>query len=431
MKFTAAIGHSFTRAGQRPAARRAICLLTALLLPMSVAMASDNWPQFRGPGGDGHSDAVGLPLNWSETDGVKWKVEIPGEGWSSPVVWGDQVWMTTALDGGKSLRALCVSRTTGGLLHDVEVFQVDKAEPIHATNSYASPTPIIESGRVYVHFGTYGTACLDTASGKPIWKNDSLKIDHEVGPGSSPALSGNLLLLTCDGIDARFMAALDKQTGATVWKKARPGELNSQPSINKAFSTPLVIEAGGKKQAVCPSAQQVVAYDPLTGDEQWRVRYPGFSNVPRPVFGNGLVVVCTGYMKPEIWAIRPGGQGDVTDTHVAWKVTKQVPAKPSPLLAGNRLYMVSDGGIGTCLDLATGNVVWSERLSGTYSASPVLAENRLYVFGENGKTLVIRPGDEFELLATNELDGKFMASPAIAGKAFFLRTTTHLYRIER
>lgn len=408
----------------------AVLVFAVVMQGAASLFASDDWPQFRGPNGDGHSDAVGLPLTWSETENVKWKVAIPGEGWSSPVILGNQVWMTTALDGGKSLRAVCVSRTAGTVLHDVEVFQIDKAEKIHATNSYASPTPIVEPGRVFVHFGTYGTACLNTDTGKLLWKNNDLKIDHEVGPGSSPAVFGKLLLVTCDGIDARFVAALNKQTGELVWKKDRPGLLNDQTSINKAFSTPLVIEARGRTQAVSPSAQQVVAYDPLTGSEQWRVKYPGFSNVPRPVFGNGLVFVCTGYMKPELWAIRPDGQGDVTETHVAWKVKKQVPTKPSPLLIGNRLFMVSDGGTGTCLDAATGKEIWAERLSGTYSASPVYAEGRMYIFGENGKTLVIRPGDKFELLATNELNGKFMASPAIAGKAFFVRTTTHLYRIE-
>jgi len=405
-----------------------LCLIATCTV--SPTLAGDSWPEFRGPGGQGHSDATGVPLQWSEDQNVTWKTAIPGEGWSSPVVLGRQIWMTTAEEEGKSLRALCVDLNSGELLHNIELFRVAELAPKHATNSYASPTPVIEPGRVYVHFGTYGTACIDTRTGKPLWKTTELQLDHEVGPGSSPTLYGDLLVINCDGYDVRYVAALHKQTGELAWKKDRPGPLNATKSINKAFSTPLYVQIDGQVQAISPSAQQVVSYNPVTGEEVWRVKYPGFSNVPRPVFGNGLVYVCTGYMTPEIWAIRPNGKGDITQTHVAWKVTKQVPAKPSPLLVGDELYMISDAGIVTCLDARTGEEIWKERFGGNYSASPVFVDGRIYFFGEDGRSVVIAPGRKYEPLATNQLGGRFMASPAIVGKAFILRTHSHLYRIE-
>jgi outer membrane protein assembly factor BamB len=396
----------------------------------SALLAEENWPQFRGPGGEGHADAKGVPLTWNETEHVKWKTAIPGEGWSSPVVWGGQVWLTTALIEDRSLRAICVDRQSGAIVHDVDVFRVEKFGEKHGTNSYASPTPVIESGRVYVHFGTYGTACLDTATAEVIWRNNELKIDHQVGPGSSPVLFGNLLIMNFDGYDARFVAALNKDNGTLAWKTDRPGPLNDDGSINKSFSTPLVVQAAGRMQAISPGAQRVVAYDPVSGSELWKVTYPGFSNVPRPVFGNGLAFIATGYMKPEMWAIRVNGAGDVTKTHVAWKFAKQAPTKSSPLLVGDELYLINDNGVATCLDAKTGKELWVQRFGGGYSASPVSVDGRIYYFGEDGKSRVIQPGPEYKELALNRLDGKFMASPAIAGKAIFLRTTTHLYRVE-
>jgi outer membrane protein assembly factor BamB len=372
-----------------------------------------------------------VPVTWSEAENIVWKVALPGEGFSSPVILGNQIWMTTALNEGKSLRAICCDRQSGKLLHEIELFTLEKTPEKHATNSYASPTPVIEPGRVYVHFGPYGTACLDTSNGKALWKNSDLHFDPEVGPGSSPMLFDNLLVVNCDGIDERHVVALDKQSGKIAWKTERTGVPNSTPSARKAFSTPLVIRVNGREQAVSPAADRVIAYNPKTGDEDWLVRYPGFSNVPRPIFGNDLVYVCTGYMTPQLWAIRPNGRGDVTDTHVAWKVTKQVPAKPSPLLVGKELYMVSDAGIATCLDALTGEEVWKERLNGNYTASPVFVDGHIYLLDEKGKTTVINPGRKFDLVAANELDSGFKASPAIAGKAFYLRTTSHLYRIEK
>jgi len=404
-----------------------------LLLSLSLGLlhASDNWPQFRGPAGDGHSDSTGLPLIWNEQQHVKWKIAIPGEGWSSPVVEGNQVWMQTALDNGKSLRAVCVDRETGQIQHDVELFYIENPERKHAFNSFASPTPVIENGRLYVSYGMYGVVCLDTSTGKILWKNTELKHDHDKnGPGSSPIIYKDLFILNCDGTEARYVAAVNKLTGKVAWKTDRSNVINKAGEFKKAYHTPLIISVHGRDQLISMGAYRVSAYEPLTGKEIWWVDIPGFSNVPRPVFGHGMVYISTGFMKPELWAIRADGYGDVTKTHVAWKVIKQVPAKPSPLLIGEQFYMFSDNGIATCLDAKTGKEIWSERIGGDYSASPVFADGRIYLFSEQGKTLVIKPDTKLNLLATATLENGFMSSPAISGKAFFLRTKKHLYRIE-
>jgi len=396
----------------------------------SFARGQDEWPQFRGPGGQGHADAADLPLTWSETENVVWKTAIPGVGWSSPVIGGSRIWMTSALDEGRSLRAVCVKRESGEILHDVEVFEVAQPPALHATNSHASPTPVLENGRVYVHFGTNGTACLDAESGSVLWRNTELALDHEVGPGSSPVLWGDLLLLNCDGIDFRFVAALDKRTGELAWKIDRSNVIEKEGTFRKAFSTPLVIDAPSGLQAVSPGAEQVSAYDPATGSELWYVRYEGFSNVPRPVFGDGLVFVCTGFFPSHLLAIRPEGSGDITESGVVWRCTTQVPTQPSLLLVDGLLYMFADTGAATCLAAATGEEMWSERLSGHYSASPVYAAGRIYIGNEEGEMTVLAVGDEPEVLAVNVLDGAFRASPAVAGRELYLRTDTHLYRIE-
>ena len=410
-------------------------LIHSLGLSLSLVAtvgASEDWPQFRGPDGQGHSDATGLPQTWSETQNVKWKTAIPGEGWSSPVVLGSQVWLATALEDGKSLCAVCVDRDTGKLVHSVEVFHVAAPAPKHALNSHASPTPVIEQGRVYFFFGMYGAACLNTDTGKIIWKNTELKHDHgQNGPGSTPVLYGGLLFLNCDGTELRYVAALDTLTGKLVWKTPRSNQINKSPELRKAYATPLIINVNGRDQLISPGAFRVNAYEPGTGRELWFCDLPGFSNVPRPVFGHGLVYVCTGYMSSELFAIRPSGTGDISQTHVAWKTRKQVSFKPSPLLVGDQLYLVSDSGIASCLNAKTGEPIWSERLDGEYSASPIVADGAIYFFSQQGQTTVIKPDTKLNVVATNTLAAGFMASPAVAGKALFLRTKTHLYRLEK
>ena len=401
-----------------------------LLLSVSAAKAMENWPQFRGPDGQGHADAAKLPTAWSTTQNVMWRTELPGKGFSSPVIWGDQIWMTAALENGLSFHALCVEKNSGKLLHDVEVFRREKAMVIQNKNSHASPSPVIEEGRVWVNFGTTGTACLDTGTGKILWRSTELQLDHLVGPGSSPVLYQNLLILTCDGADLQYMAALDKLTGKLVWKTPRSGKLRVNPDVKKSFCTPLITPVEGRDQLISPGADWVYGYEPLTGKEIWRIGFTGFSLVPRPVVGHGLVFICTGFARAQLLALRLGAHGDATATHIAWKHAEKMPLKPSLLLVGDELYAVSDTSTASCFDAKTGTLLWEQRLGGNFSASPILADGKIYFFSEEGKASIVAPGREFKLLTTNELGERIMASPAISGNAMFLRTDKALYRIE-
>jgi len=406
-----------------------------------------DWPEFRGPWGDGHVSApnvtvpVGLALRWSETENVKWKTEIPGRGWSTPVVLGDQVWLTTALPDGHDFFVLCLNAKTGEVRWNQKLFHADAPEPLgNAVNGYATPSCALEPGRVYAHFGSYGTACLDTSSGKVLWQRQDLPCRHYRGPASSVILFENLLILTMDGVDVQYLVALDKQTGKTIWKTNRsvawndenvPGQMARDGDLRKAHSTPLIVTVNGKLQMLSAGAKAAYAYDPRTGRELWRVQYGAWSAASRPLYRDGLAYIITGFGgKTELLAIRCNGEGDVTDNQVAWRTDKQVSKTPSPILVDDCLYLISDDGMVSCLEAASGQKVWQERIGGNYSASPVYGDGRIYFFSQQGKTTVIKPGRTFETLATNTLDDGFMASPGVDGKAFFLRTKTHLYRIE-
>ena len=419
--------------------------LTVFLL-LGPARARADWPEFRGPWANGHASAPGdarprgLPLRWSETESVRWKAAIPQRGWSTPVVMGGRVWLTTATKGGHDFFAICVDAATGRIRLNQKLFHADEPEPLgNNVNAYASPSPAIEQGRVYIHFGSYGTACLDAETGKVLWQRRDLPCRHYRGPGSSVILFEQLLILTMDGVDQQYLVALDKTSGRTVWKTGRStvwhdldaqGRPKREGDFRKAFSTPLVIDVGGQPQMISPGSTCAFAYDPRTGKELWKVRHGAHTAVLRPVFGQGLVVFCTGLGGPQLWAVRPDGRGDVTDTHVAWKVRRDVPKTPSPLVVDGLLYMVSDNGVATCLELATGKPVWRERIGGNHLASPLYADGRIYLFSQRGTATVLRAGRRYEVLATNALDSGLMASPAVSGKALLLRTRTHLYRIE-
>jgi outer membrane protein assembly factor BamB len=326
---------------------------------------------------------------------------------------------------------IAVDIATGRVAHEREVLRTSDPPHVNAKNSHASPTAVLDGDRVYVHFGSPGTAALSTKDAHTIWSNTDLKLDHQEGPGSSPILWKNLLIVHCDGRDVQYIVALDKDTGQIVWKTQRTGEMAAKSDMRKAFCTPLVIDVAGKPLLISPAAFRVFAYDPDTGREQWMVQYaPGFSNVPRPVYGHGLLFISTGYMKPQLWAIRPDGAGDVTETHVAWKMLKAAPANPSPVLVGDLLYVVSDAGIVTCLDARSGEQRWQKRIGDTHWASPLVVDGRIYFWSEGGETVVIAPGEQYDELARNRLDDGFMATPAVVGSAFIARTRGHLYRIE-
>jgi len=397
----------------------------------STGGAAENWYQFRGPGGQGHAEtAPQLPQRWSEQKNVVWKRDISGRAHSSPVVWGSQIWLTTANTDGTALGCVGVDAKTGSILHEVVLFRPSGPEAIHEDNSYASPTPVIDEGRLFCHFGRYGTACVDTHTGAILWTNNDTVIDHQGGPGSSPVGFEDLIILNCDGADAQYTAAIDKQTGKFRWKRDRSAPFRDDHVTRRAFATSLIIDWNGSPQLVSPAADQLHAYDPRTGEELWHVRYTGFSTVPCPAYADGLLVFCTGYFNPQVWAVRVDGRGDVTDTHVAWKFRGAVPDTPSPTIVDGRIYLVSDSGVGTVVDLHSGELVSKFRLGGNYSASPLVSGKWLYFCDEEGHTKLVEAVDKPRVIASNRLDGSLKASPAVLEHAIILRTDKALYRIE-
>ncbi len=403
-------------------------VLILLILP-AAAVAAENWPQFRGPGGQGVSDAVGVPVEWNRTKNIVWRQPLPGNGWSSPVLQDGRIWLTTAVaadEGPVSLRVLCVDADTGTILWNTEIAQQDPHITIHPKNSHASATPVVNGGRVYVHFASSATAAVDSDNGRIVWKT---QIDYEPrhGTGSSPVLFDDLLIVNCDGEQTPFVTALDAASGQERWRTYRP-DIAGKPF---SFSTPLLIEVNGAPQLVSPASDLVAGYDPADGRQLWIVRYPErWSVVPRPVFADGLVLVCTGYVGPaELLAIRPDGSGDVTDTHVVWRTRRFVPHNPSPVVSDGNVFLVSDRGIASCRDLQTGTLHWKMRLKGNYSASPLLAEGRVYFLSESGLCTVVRAAAEPEILARNDLQERTLASPVPADGTLFLRSAEALYRI--
>ena len=442
------------QASSRAGIRRVLLLVAASALCLRLA-ASDDWPQFRGPNGDGHSEARGLPLRWSETQNVIWKTPVHGRAWSSPVILSNEVWLTTATEDGRELFAVCVDQDTGKVTRDLRLFEVEKPQFAHAFNTYASPTPVLEPGRVYVTFGAPGTACLDTRTGRVLWERRDFICNHYRGAGSSPILYRDLLLMHFDGSDHQFVVALDKHTGRTSWRRERSidfkdldadGQPASEGDLRKAFATPHVAMLGGQAVLLSLGAKALYAYEPLTGEELWRVEErTSHSAGTRPVVGHGLVFAPTGWANGQLLALLPGRRGEVIDANtevetaatprprlqVAWRTKRSVARKPSLLLVDDLLFMIEDGGIASCLEARSGREVWRERVGGNYSASPLYAEGRVYCFSEEGKVTVLEAGREYRVLAVSELEGGFMASPAVAGRALFLRTKTHLYRIEQ
>ncbi len=416
---------------------RTAVLAAALVTVTATAQAQ--WPEFRGPNGTGVSTEQGVPVTWSETQHVKWKTPIHGRAWSSPIVQGSQVWLTTATEDGTQLFAIAVDRDSGKIIHDVKLFDNPNPQFAHPFNSHASPTPVAEPGRVYVTFGAAGTAALEAQSAKVLWTRRDLECNHYRGAGSSPILFGDLLILHYDGSDVQYLVGLNKHTGETVWRTPRSidfqdlgpdGKPMAEGDLRKAFSTPQIVTVNGKPLLISMGAKATYGYDPLTGRERWRVEErTSHSASTRPVAGHGLVYLPTGFPRGQLLAVRPDGSGDVTGTHVAWRQTRGIPNKPSVLLVGDLLFMVNDAGIASAVDARTGEIVWTARVGGTYSASPVAAEGRVYLFSEDGKTTVFEAGRSFKLLAENTLDDGGLASPAIAARSLFLRTRTHLYRI--
>lgn len=422
-------------------------LCTALLLAAAQLHAAENWPQYRGPDGDGHTDATGLPLTFSDTEHVKWKTDIHGKAWSSPVIWGNQVWLSTANPEGTELSVVCLDKQNGQIQRDDILFRVSTPQEGHRFNSYASPTPVLEEGRLYITFGSPGTACLDTKTGKVLWQRTDLICNHFRGPGSSPIVWKDLLIMNFDGSDLQYVIALDKKTGKTVWKTDRSvdyqdtdagGKRQAEGDFRKAFSTPHVAQVDGRPVLFSSGAKAHYAYDPQTGKEFWHIEERAqHSASTRPVLGFGMVYFLTGFSKGQLLAVKIPPMANWTgpakilgEEDIAWRVKKGVPSKPSALLVDDLLYTIDDSGIACCFEAKTGTEVWRQRVQGNYSSSPIYAQGHLYVANEEGKVSVLATGREFKVLAENKLADGVMASPAVSGKALYYRTKSSLYRLE-
>jgi len=427
-------------------------IFASALLCAAVMEAQDtHWPEFRGPRGDGTTTSEHLPLKWdASAKVVRWATPVHGKAWSSPVLWGQKLWLTSATEDGRELFVICVDKDTGKIVQDDKLFEVAKPQYCIPFNSYASPTPALEEGRVYLTFGAAGTAALDASTGKVLWTRRDLECNHYRGPGSSPILYGDSLFLNFDGSDRQYVVALDKKTGRTIWKADRSidfrdlgpdGKPETEGDLRKAFATCQIFSTDSGKILLSQGSKALYAYDPPTGTELWRVEdYSSYSGCTRPVTGHGLVFVPSGFPNGEVLAIRPGKKGEVLDVktnglpgiqlQIAWMDKHHAPKKPSLLLVDDLLYAVDDNGVATCWEALTGKMLWSERIGGHFTASPLAAPGRLYLFSEEGKTTVLATGREFKKLAENDLGDGCMASPAVSGQALFLRSRTQLYRLE-
>jgi outer membrane protein assembly factor BamB len=408
--------------------KRLLMGLVSALLVTPFTHAED-WAEFRGPGGTGVYNGK-LPTKWSPTENVAWKTAIPGKGWSSPVLFQNKLYLTTGIaqEGSTNLydlHVLCLDAGSGKVLWNELVFKDDGSlkNEVHKKNSPASPTPIIEGDKLFVHFGPWGTAALDL-QGKTIWKQTELKFKPQHGNGGSPIIEKGKLIFTCDGTDQQYLVALDVESGKVKWKSER----SVKPKLGFSFATPAVFTIDGTRQLIAMGPDMTGSYDPETGKENWRVTYTGWSLIQRPLYAHGLVYIHTGYVRPELLAVKPDGQGDVTKTHVAWKATKAVPNTPSLLLDGEELYMVSDAGTLTCMDAKTGKVHYSERLPGQFSASPLLSEGKIYLTTETGTGLIVPVGKEFKLAYRTEMNEKTFASFVPGDGAMYVRTETQLFK---
>lgn len=399
-----------------------------VLLALFAALPSD-WSQFRGPHSDAHAAGPETPMEWSDTKNVAWKTAIPGLGWSSPSVAEGKVLLTTAVPQGEglSLRVMALDAKSGAILWDKEVRSVEKTPAIHAKNSHASPTPLIHGDAVFVHFGTLGMYRLKLADGEIVWTCTELQYPPVHGSGGSPVLHEGKLVVVCDGTTDPFVAAVDAETGKVAWKTLR----TIKGRVNHSFVTPAIAVVDGKAQVLAPGPDHMAAYDLATGEELWVVKAPGWSVVPQPTVAHGMVIYNSDYDNPELYAVKLGGKGDVTDSHVLWRVKRGAPSTPSPLLVGDDLYFVSDKGMASCVDAKTGEKKWLERLGGNFSASPLFVNGHVLFLNEDGVATWVKLGEKFVEAGSNEVPGRTLATPAISDGAMYLRTDSTLYKFAK
>lgn len=414
----------------------------SLLILISISSAfSVDWPEFRGPNRDGTLEAK-LPSEWSEEKNVSWKKEVHGLGWSTPLVSEGKIWLTTAAENGREMSILCLDEKTGETLLDRVMITTDNPEPLsNPMNTYASPTGFVEPGRAYFHFGSYGTMCIDTETYETLWDRRDLRVSHWRGPASSIAQWEDKLVLTLEGADQQYFVALDKETGETLWRRDRSTNFDDDKDgipansgdMRKAYSTPIFVKVGETVQMISNGAKAAWAYDVETGEEIWNVHYPTHSPSSRTIYSEetNMVYVNTGLGKAELWAVRldPKARGDISESHVEWKIFKRTQKRSSPVLANSLIFM-ANGGVASCVDSKTGEIYWAERAGGEYSSSLIAADGLVYMFDEEGLCTVVKAAKKFEVVAENHLEGGFMASPSVSGDALILRTKTHLYRVE-
>ena len=381
------------------------------------------WSRWRGPSGQGVVEGTGYPDTWSATSDALWKTSVPGSGHSSPIVWGDQIFLTTSRDGGRRISILSFNRSNGELLWDTDAPD-GQAAYVHRKNSPASATVTTDGERVYASFGSRGMLAVDF-DGSIVWHRDLGQIDNYHGAAGSPLLYRDTVIIYQDQNGGAFVIALDARTGDTRWRTDR--------SASVGWGTPIAVTVGDHDELIVSSQRNVRSYDPTTGEELWHCGGNLFEVIPTPAVGHGLLFCSSGRAGPTL-AIRPGGRGDVTDSHVVWKTTRGSPFVPSPLVYGDYLYLINDmSSIITCLNAKTGETMWQERLGRPrregVSASPIVVDDKLFVTNDDGQTFVLRTGPEFELLHINDIGARTLASPALVDGTWYIRTADELIAI--
>lgn len=416
----------------------AITLLSLLINHTFCFSQDHNWTHFRGSGLNGISSVEYAPVRWTTDSNIIWKAEIHDRGWSSPVVYGNQVWLTTASGEGKELYAVCLDYETGKTIFDINLFNPDSVYGKHPINSYATPTPCIEQDFVYIHFGSYGTACIRTSDGSVAWKVTDLTCDHVQGPASSPIIFGNLLILHFEGQDVQYITALDKSNGQVIWRVERPHDLMEplEPIGRKAYITPLVVSVNGRDLLISNGSAVCIAYDPLTGKEVWRIVGGEDSTISSPISGEGKVFFYTSFITPpegeqyaELLAVDPGDTGDVAGTNIVWRMKAPILQLLTPVIRNGLIYTVDSESNLMCIEAAGGKIVWKQRLTGKFNSSPIIAAGNIYLCSTRGETYVIREGRDMQVISINEIEGEIWATPAVLRNSILIRTSKFLYRI--
>lgn len=398
-----------------------------------------NWTNFRGSGSNGLAEAENIPLKWDETV-IKWKTEIHDKGHSSPVIFNNQIWVTTAKADGKELYAVCIDFKTGEIIYDLKVFTPDEVEEKHQLNTYATPTPCIEKGFVYVHYGNEGTACINTTNGTIVWKRADFKCKFVQGPASSPVIYKNLLILHYEGVDIRYIVALNKSNGELVWKSDRPADpYKPLPDIGKkAYTTPIIINVRGQDMLISNGSAVCIAYEPGTGKEIWRVVDGAESTVSMPFTENGIVFWYTGFMVgadgtnyTELLAVNPDGKGDITSTNIIWKKRDGLVQNQmlSPVIKDGLIYTVNTRNFMMCIDAKTGDEIWSTHVTSNFNSSPLFINGNIWFFSVKGEVVVLKAGRSYEVVTRNKLESGIWATPAVLRNTMIIRTQNYLYRI--